>query len=105
MLCAVGSQTREKDYGAFLKFSKTKTFSRKKYPHKTKDIYLVMHFSPDTTKKTKVKKFLLKASRYFSGKQQNWTNFIRISIQRHWYERNSAYFLTRVATMHEIIYL
>jgi len=65
MLCVMGRQAGEKDSSAFFKFSKTMTFSGKKYPHKTKDICLVMRFSPETTKKTNMKKFAY-ASRYFS---------------------------------------
>ena len=116
MLCAVGSQAGEEDAGVFLKFSKTMSFSGKKYPHKTKNICLVMRFSPETTKKTNMKKnspllqdiflttcqclmpvcrlwfsknfvwclpnALLTYSKniIFWHKQQNWTNFIRISI-------------------------
>jgi len=59
MLCAVGSQPGEEDSGAFPKFSKTMYFSRKKYPLKAKDIYLVMRLFPETRNKTNVKKFLL----------------------------------------------
>jgi len=65
MLCAVGGQAGGEDCGAFLKFSKTMSFSRKKYLHKTKDICLILRFSPETTKKTNVKKIAY-ASRYFS---------------------------------------
>ena len=65
MLCFVGSQAREEDSNAFLKFSKTLTFSGKRYPHKTKNICLVMRFSPETTKKTNIKKIRLCLS-YFS---------------------------------------
>ena len=53
MLCVVGNQAGQEDFSAFLKFSKTMTFSGKKYPHKTKNICLVMRFSPETTKKAK----------------------------------------------------
>jgi len=56
MLGVVGSQAGEKDSSAFLKFSKSMTFSGKKGPHKTENICLVMHFSPETTKKTHMKK-------------------------------------------------
>jgi len=59
MPCPVDSQAGEEDFCAFLKFSKTMTFSRKKYSHKTKGICLVMRFSPETTKKTNVEKILL----------------------------------------------
>ena len=58
ILCAVGSQAGKEDSGAFLKFLKTVTFSRKNYLHKTEHIYLVLRFSPQTTKKTNVKKVL-----------------------------------------------
>jgi len=57
MLCVVDSQEGEEDTSASLKFATTMTFSGKKYPHKTKNICLVMHFSPDTTKPTNVKKY------------------------------------------------
>jgi len=62
----MGSQAGEEDSSAFLKFSKTLTFSGKWYPHKTKNICLVMHFSPETTKKTNMKNKFAYASRYFS---------------------------------------
>jgi len=52
MLCVVGSQAGQEDSCAFLKFKKTMTFYGKKYPHKTKNICLVMRFSPETTKLT-----------------------------------------------------
>jgi len=65
MLCAVGGQAGEKNSGAFLKFSKTITFHRKEYPHKTKDICLVVHFSLETTKKTNVKNFCLSIKIFF----------------------------------------
>jgi len=48
----VGSQAGQEDFSAFLKFSKTMIFSGKKYPHKIKNICLVMRFSPETTNKT-----------------------------------------------------
>jgi len=51
MLCVVGSQTGEKDSSAFFKFLETMTFSGKNYPHKTKNICLVMHFSPEQQRK------------------------------------------------------
>jgi len=54
MPCAVGSQAGEEDAGIFLEFSKTITFPEKGIPtklNKTKDIYVVMHFSPETTRK------------------------------------------------------
>jgi len=64
MLCVVGSQAGEEDSSAFLKFSKTLTFSGKRCPHKTKNIFLVMRFFTETTKKTNMKNRF--ASRYFS---------------------------------------
>jgi len=54
--CDVGSQAGEKDSSLFLNFSETMTFYGKEYPHKTKKICLVMRFSPETTKKTNMKK-------------------------------------------------
>jgi len=56
MLRVMGSQAAEEDSSAFLKFSKTITFFGKKYPQKTKNVCLVMRFSPETTKKTNMKK-------------------------------------------------
>ena len=65
MLRAMGSQAGEEDSRAFFKYSKTLTFSGKRCPHKTKNNCLAMRFSPETTKKTNMKKFAY-ASRYFS---------------------------------------
>jgi len=62
----VGTQSGKEVSSAFLKFSKTMAYSGKKYPHKTKNICLVMRFSPETTKKTNMKKKFAHASRYFS---------------------------------------
>ena len=42
MLCVMGSQEGEEDSSAFLKFSKTLTFSGKRYLHKTKNIWLLV---------------------------------------------------------------
>jgi len=62
----VGSQAGEEDTSAFLKFSKTLTFSGKRYTYQTKNNCLVMRFSPETTKKTNMKNKLAYVSRYFS---------------------------------------
>jgi len=56
------------------------TFSQK-YPHKTKNICLVMRFYPEITKKTNTKNKFAYASRYFSDYAPVLNGFLSPLIQ------------------------